>query len=76
MTSEWITSRAGKISVTLKKETTYYWEHYKDLKKPGTCSVNGFFGTEKAIEIIKSCEARYMAKSIPSLWTERSGFKS
>jgi inorganic pyrophosphatase len=18
------------------KETTYYWEHYKDLKKPGT----------------------------------------
>lgn len=26
-----------------KKETAYYWEHYKDLKKPGTCKVNGFF---------------------------------
>jgi len=41
------------------KETTYYWEHYKDLKKPGTCKVNGFFGIEKAIEIIESCEKRY-----------------
>ena len=44
------------------KETTYYWEHYKDLKKPGTCSVNGFFGVEKAIEIIKSCEVRYLSE--------------
>ena len=30
------------------KETKYYWEHYKDLKKPGTCTVNGFFGIELA----------------------------
>ncbi len=22
------------------KETEYFWEHYKDLKKPGTCRVN------------------------------------
>ena len=50
-----------------KKETTYYWEHYKDLKKPGTCSVNGFFGTEKAVEIIKSCEARYLSEIDPTL---------
>jgi len=42
------------------KETTYYWEHYKDLKKPGTCSVNGFYGVNKAIEIIKECESRYL----------------
>ena len=49
------------------KETTYYWEHYKDLKKPGTCKVNGFFGVEKAVEIIKSCEARYLAEIEPNL---------
>ena len=49
------------------KETTYYWEHYKDLKKPGTCKVNGFFGIEKAIEIIKSCETRYLAEIDPKL---------
>tara|TARA_B100000965_G_scaffold115771_1_gene95545 strand:- start:830 stop:1417 length:588 start_codon:yes stop_codon:yes gene_type:complete len=43
-------------------ETTYYWEHYKDLKKPGTCTVNGFFGVDKAIQIIKSCEERYLSE--------------
>ena len=49
------------------KETTYYWEHYKDLKKPGTCTVNGFFGIEKAVEIIKSCESRYLSEIDPNL---------
>jgi len=49
------------------KETTYYWEHYKDLKKPGTCTVNGFFGTEEAVEIIKRCESRYLSEIEPKL---------
>ena len=48
-------------------ETTYYWEHYKDLKKPGTCNVNGFFGVEKAVDIIKSCEERYLSEIDPNL---------
>ena len=48
-------------------ETKYYWEHYKDLKKPGTCKVNGFFGVEKAVEIIKSCEERYLSDIVPKL---------
>ncbi len=42
-----------------EKETAYYWEHYKDLKKPGTCKVNWFFGVEEAKKIIKECETRY-----------------
>ena len=49
------------------KETTYYWEHYKDLKKPGTCTVNGFFGIEKAVQIIKTCEERYLSEIDPNL---------
>ena len=49
------------------KETTYYWEHYKDLKKPGTCTVNGVFGIEKAVEIIKTCERRYLSEIDPNL---------
>ena len=49
------------------KETTYYWEHYKDLKKPGTCTVNGFFDVEKAVQIIKSCEERYLSEIDPIL---------
>ncbi len=47
------------------KETTYYWEHYKHLKKPGTCKVDGFFGVEDAIGIIKDCEARYVSEYLP-----------
>ena len=49
------------------KETTYYWEHYKDLKKPGTCSVNGFFGKEEAVKVIKDCEERYSKEIDPKL---------
>lgn len=42
-----------------QKEVGHYFEHYKDLKKPGTCKVLGFYGKEKAIEIIKDCQKRY-----------------
>ncbi|MEB3348461.1 MAG: inorganic diphosphatase [Cyanobacteriota bacterium] len=49
------------------KETQYYWEHYKDLKKPGTCRVNGFFGPDEAVRIIKECEERYLATIEPKL---------
>lgn len=42
-----------------EKETEHYFEHYKDLKKPGTCKVLGFFGKEEAMKIIKECQERY-----------------
>lgn len=41
------------------KETQYYWEHYKDLKKPGTCKTEGFFDADEAVKVIKECEERY-----------------
>ena len=47
------------------KETAYYWEHYKHLKKPGTCKVLGFFGVEEAVKVIKECEARYVKEYLP-----------
>ncbi|MDQ6985680.1 MAG: inorganic diphosphatase [Candidatus Dojkabacteria bacterium] len=43
-------------------ETRYYWEHYKDLKKPGTCKVLGFHDVKKAMEIIEECVERYNEK--------------
>jgi len=49
------------------KETKYYWEHYKDLKKPGTCTVNGFFGIEEAVKVIQDCEERYKKEIDPKL---------
>jgi inorganic pyrophosphatase len=47
------------------KETTYYWEHYKDLKKPGTWKVEWFFWVEEAVKIIKECEERYKEEYLP-----------
>lgn len=47
------------------KETTYYWEHYKDLKKPWTWKVEWFFGVEEAVKIIKECEERYKVEYLP-----------
>ena len=49
------------------KETTYYWEHYKDLKKPGTCKVLDFLGIEEAKEIIHECIERYNNEYLPKL---------
>lgn len=47
------------------KETTYYWEHYKDLKKPGSCKVHGFFDTAEAKKIIAECIERYRVDYLP-----------
>lgn len=50
-----------------QKETQHYFEHYKDLKKPGTCKVLGFFDTKEAHIIIKECMARYEKEYKPKL---------
>ena len=47
-----------------QKETEHYFEHYKDLKKPGTCKVLGFFGTDEAKEIIAECIERYQKEYV------------
>ena len=50
-----------------QKETQYYWEHYKDLKKPGTGKVEGFFGKEEAMKIIDECAERYQKDYAPKV---------
>ncbi len=42
-----------------KRETTYFWEHVKYLKKPGTGVTKGFFDKMEAVKVIKECEQRY-----------------
>ena len=48
-----------------KKETQYYWEHYKDLKKPGTCKVEGFLSIEEGKKILDECVKRYSEEYAP-----------
>jgi inorganic pyrophosphatase len=50
-----------------KTETQYMWEHYKDLKKPGTIKVNGFFDTTEATKIINECFERYQRDYAPKV---------
>lgn len=50
-----------------QKVTEHYFEHYKDLKKPGTCKVLGFFDTAEALKIIKECAERYEKDYKPKL---------
>jgi len=51
----------------LLKEWRYYWEHYKDLKKPGTVEVKEFLNKAEAIEIIKKCQKRYHEEYEPKI---------
>jgi inorganic pyrophosphatase len=50
-----------------QKETLHYFEHYKDLKKPDTCKVLGFFNTNEAKKIIAECIERYNIEYKPKL---------
>ena len=50
-----------------EKETVYYWEHYKDLKKPGTVKVNGILGIDEAKKVIEECMERYETEYLPKL---------
>ena len=50
-----------------EKETKYYWENYKAMKKPGTGVVEAFHGPEEAIKVIKECAERYQKDYAPKL---------
>ncbi len=49
------------------KETTYFWENLKFLKKPGQGKVEGFFDATEAKKIIKECSDRYQKDYAPKL---------
>jgi inorganic pyrophosphatase len=50
-----------------QEQTKYYFEHYKHLKKPGTCKVLGFFDKDEAMEVIEECIKRYNEEYVKKL---------
>lgn len=50
-----------------KKETKYYWENYKALKKPGTGVVGEFVSSTDAAKIVEESVARYRKEYTPRL---------
>ena len=41
------------------EQIEFHFNHYKDLKKPGTTKVEGFFGTKEAQEVIEAAIKRW-----------------
>ncbi len=42
------------------KQIEFYFNHYKDLKKPGSTEVKGFFGLDEAKKVIADSVERYL----------------
>ncbi len=45
------------------EQIEFHFNHYKDLKKPGTTHVKGFFGVEEATKVIEDSIERWNKKS-------------
>ena len=43
----------------LIKQIEFHFNHYKDLKKPGSTVVKGFFGVDEAKAVIKNAITRW-----------------
>ncbi|MFN4181216.1 MAG: inorganic diphosphatase [Candidatus Paceibacteria bacterium] len=48
-----------------EKESKYFWENYKAMKKPGTGVVETFYEADEAIKVIEECEKRYLEIYLP-----------
>ena len=47
------------VSDTWKKQVEHHFNHYKDLKKPGSTKVLGWGGVDDAKATIKECQSRW-----------------
>lgn len=47
------------------KETKYFWENIKALKKPGTGVVETFHNADEAIKVIEECAKKYEIEYAP-----------
>lgn len=47
------------LSGVWKNQLVHHFNHYKDLKKPGTTVVEGFGDSQEAWKIIQGCHDRY-----------------
>lgn len=52
------------LSDAWKKQIEFHFNHYKDLKKPGTTIVKGWGDQEEAWKIISECVERYKNSGI------------
>ncbi len=58
-------THVDQLGEYFQKETKYFWENVKYLKKPGTGVVEGFYGPDEAIKIIDECAKKYQTEYVP-----------
>lgn len=51
------------VQAQWKQKVEHHFNHYKDLKKPGSTKVQGWGGVEEAKEVIKASIERWQQKS-------------
>ena len=47
------------VPAQLRKQIEFHFNHYKDLKKPGTTEVKGIEGYDAAVETIREAQKRW-----------------
>lgn len=55
---DWMNS-IDDFSDSWKNQVEHHFTHYKDLKKPGSTQVTGWYGVEEAKQVIAECIERY-----------------
>lgn len=60
-------THVDQLGEYFKKETTYFWENLKALKKAGTGVVETFHGPEEAMRVIKECVEKYQKEYAPKV---------
>ncbi|HUD06622.1 MAG TPA: inorganic diphosphatase [Candidatus Saccharimonadales bacterium] len=54
-----VVNNLSDLPDTWKKQVEHHFNHYKDLKQPGTTKVNGWGDADDAWAVIKDCSKRY-----------------
>lgn len=60
-------THVDQLGEYFKKETKYFWENIKALKKPGSGVVETFYGPEEAIKVINECSEKYEKEYAPKV---------
>ncbi len=55
-------SSLGDLGERWKQKVEFHFNHYKDLKKPGTTKVVGWGNKEEAVKTVEECIVRYQKK--------------
>jgi inorganic pyrophosphatase len=60
-------THVDQLGEYFQKETKYFWENIKALKKPGSGVVETFYGPEEAMKVLAECIEKYEKEYAPKV---------